>query len=476
MSELPKGWVSTRLDEIVIKKKGKKPKQQRDTIVEGFVPYLDIFAIEKGVARQYAEISSSRLTDENDIYVVWDGARSGWIGKGQVGAIGSTIMALTPKEVDTDYLRFFLTSQFDTINSNTRGTGIPHVDPELFWNLDVPLAPLPEQHRIVAKLEQLLARVDACRAQIDKVPTILKRFRQSVLVAACSGRLTEDWREEVGEKEDASELLLKVSKLWFSNDALSGRELKVINEFVNNYPLNIDSYIEKELPMSWLCCNIGHIGIVSNGSTPSRKDLTYWGGSIPWVSSGEVRNNEITNTREQITEIGYQKTSVHILPKGTVLLAMIGEGKTRGQTAILKIDATINQNIAAIIPQFDIINSEYLWYWFQHRYELNREEGNGSGPQALNCQRVRELQVNLPPIEEQQEIVRRVTTLFAFSDQVEARYKQAKTHVDRLTQSILAKAFRGELVPQDPNDEPAKVLLGRIKAEKKVVTVGKKRK
>ncbi|MEI6520269.1 MAG: DUF933 domain-containing protein, partial [bacterium] len=234
MSELPKGWVSTRLDEIVIKKKGKKPKQQRDTIVEGFVPYLDIFAIEKGVARQYAEISSSRLTDENDIYVVWDGARSGWIGKGQVGAIGSTIMALTPKEVDTDYLRFFLTSQFDTINSNTRGTGIPHVDPELFWNLDVPLAPLPEQHRIVAKLEQLLARVDACRAQIDKVPTILKRFRQSVLVAACSGRLTEDWREEVGEKEDASELLLKVSKLWFSNDALSGRELKVINEFVNN--------------------------------------------------------------------------------------------------------------------------------------------------------------------------------------------------------------------------------------------------
>ena len=143
---------------------------------------------------------------------------------------------------------------------------------------------------------------------------------------------------------------------------------------------------------------------------------------------------------------------------------MIGEGKTRGQSSILKIPATINQNIAAVFIDHGQVVSEYLWYWFQYQYEANRQVGSGSGPQALNCQRVRELPFNFPPIEEQQEIVRLVKALFRNTDHIAARYEKAKDYVDKLTQSILAKAFRGELVPQDPNDPPASELLERIKA------------
>jgi type I restriction enzyme S subunit len=103
-----------------------------------------------------------------------------------------------------------------------------------------------------------------------------------------------------------------------------------------------------------------------------------------------------------------------------------------------------------------------LWRWLQLQYQETRERGSGSGPQALNCQRVRELPFVLPPLAEQQEIVRRVEALFKIVDQIEERYKKAKTHIDKLTQSILAKAFRGELVPQDPTNEPASELLRKI--------------
>ena len=194
--ELPKGWTSARLQEIVSAKKGKKPAILRDTSAEGFVPYLDIYAIEKNIVREYAEAKSSKIASKDDFFVVWDGARSGWVGGGITGAIGSTIMALTAQTIESVYLRHFIARQFKNLNTNTRGTGIPHVDPEIFWNLEVPLAPLAEQRRIVAKLKKLLGQVDACRQRLEKMPTLLKRFRQSVLAAACSGRLTANWRKD----------------------------------------------------------------------------------------------------------------------------------------------------------------------------------------------------------------------------------------------------------------------------------------
>jgi len=147
------------------------------------------------------------------------------------------------------------------------------------------------------------------------------------------------------------------------------------------------------------------------------------------------------------------------------------QGKTRGQTAILKIAATINQNIAAIIIDHGLISSSYLWYWFQFQYEITREVGSGSGPQAMNCQRVRELPILLPSLEEQLEIVLRVQKLFKLADTIEKYVAAANERSKRLTQVILAKAFRGELVPTEAelaqregrSYEPAIALLQRIR-------------
>jgi type I restriction enzyme S subunit len=381
-----------------------------------------------------------------------------------------------PTALHPKFLFYGLNGYLKAIEDATSSVTVGHLSSRDILQIPFPLPPLPEQRRIVAKLEALLAKVDACHKRLAKILVILKRFRQSVLAAACSGRLTADWRKE-NPNVESGQCLLSRLRDWRMASTKSRKEEFQISQAYTHKSLCIDEgeLGLEELPDSWAQCRVGAIGTVCNGSTPSRKRPDFWNGDIPWVSSGEVRNNVIAQTRERITKAGYEGSSVHLLPRGTVLLAMIGEGKTRGQSAILALEATINQNIAAVVLEHGLLNSEYLWRWFQLQYEATRERGSGSGPQALNCQRVRELPFVLPPLAEQQEIVRRVESLIGLADQIGARYAKAKAHVDKLTPSLLAKAFRGDLVPQDPNDEPASVLLERICTDKVRQTKNNKR-
>jgi len=473
--ELPSNWLSIELTKAVIYSKGKKPKTLSSIESEGLIPYIDIKAFEKRIIDEYADIKSSKVIDENDILVVWDGARFGLTGMGVSGAAGSTLMVLKPVLCYPKYIYSFINRYYSYINSKPKGTGTPHVNPDIFWNLPFPIAPLNEQRRIVAKLDAIMPRIEAVKARLDKVPGILKRFRQSVLTAAVTGKLTEQWREQHPEVESA-EVLLERIKDFRINNAENLRELNAIKK---NYCEGAERLQDKEseysLPDTWVYCEINSIGNVYNGSTPSRKVDSYWNGTLNWVSSGEVANLRIKSTREQITQEGFDNSSVKLFPKGTVLIAMIGEGKTRGQTAILDIESTCNQNVAAVVINHGLVLPEYLYNWFFMQYERNRSFGSGSGPKALNCQRVREIDFNLPPLEEQKEIVRQVDKLFTLADKVEAHYQKAKARVDKLSQSVLAKAFRGELVPQDPNDEPAEKLLERILEEKARLSQGTQR-
>ena len=381
--------------------------------------------------------------------------------------------------IDSRYIYRFL-SQWNVrrfAKENFTGTaGQLRVPTEFIKGLSFPLAPLAEQQRIIAKLEDILVRTHTCQERLARVSIFIRRFRQSVLSAACSGRLTADWRLVNIELEPGVALLERI-KAKRIKLAESTKETKQIDEAFDPESLDVDDAElgVEGIPDSWIKCRMGAIGTVVNGSTPSRKQSAYWNGKIPWVSSGEVRNNVISTTREKISKSGYANCSVRLLPPETVLLAMIGEGKTRGQSAILEIEATINQNIAAIVVLHGLVESEFIWRWLQFQYNNTRERGSGSGPQALNCQRVREIPFVLPPLDEQKEISRRVNELFAFADKIETQYKTAKQQVDRLPQSILAKAFRGELVPTEAelaeregrSYESAEQLLRRIQSSAK---------
>ncbi|MDO8844770.1 restriction endonuclease subunit S [Methylicorpusculum sp.] len=295
------------------------------------------------------------------------------------------------------------------------------------------VAPIAEQQKIAAKLDELLAQVNSIKTRLDAIPKILKRFRQSVLAAAVSGKLTEDWRKTV----------------------------TLIN---------------------WEKVNIGQIASVATGKTPSRAELAYWNsGTIPWLTSSATGSKFCFDAEQYVSEIAVKKCTLKLFSPGTLLLAMYGEGKTRGQVTELKISATCNQACAAIMVDEKVALTEFVKLRLFENYEETRKAASGGNQPNLNLNKVRDIPIFLPPIDEQTEIARRVEQLFAYADQIEQRVKDAQARVNHLTQAILAKAFRGELTAdwraQNPDlisgENSAEALLAKIQTERSNVNTGK---
>lgn len=151
--------------------------------------------------------------------------------------------------------------------------------------------------------------------------------------------------------------------------------------------------------------NLGSIAIITSGGTPDRENPTYWGGTVPWVKTTLVQNCEIglDDIDEKITEAGLRSSSAKLIPAGSILMAMVGQGKTRGQVAILTTDAAINQNCAAIILSEEAY-CRYVYQQLLFRYEEIRNASNSSGQQNLNAGLIRELRMSLPRLPEQERI------------------------------------------------------------------------
>jgi type I restriction enzyme S subunit len=306
----------------------------------------------------------------------------------------------------------------DAMQAFVRGTTRQRISRKNLGTLKLRVPQVSEQLELASWLEGIeIIRVGAGR-HVRSARRTIERFRQAVLAAACSGRLTADWRAE--------------------------RDLVVSSELQSSVDHSDQSV---EIPPGWLLATIGDVGAVQLGGTPSRKSAAYWNGGVPWASSGEVANCRITSTRETISEVGLLNSSAKLYPPGTVLIAMIGEGKTRGQAAILDIEASTNQNAAGVLADKRFIDPEFLWRWALAQYEITRDVGRGGNQPALNKQKVRELVIAAPSLAEQAEIVRRVDALLAAVGRIAAQVDSAARRVERSSQAVLARAFRGDLVP-----------------------------
>ena len=160
--QLPKGWKIERLGNIAISEKGKKPKNQSGEKTDKYCyPYVDIEAFEKGVIKSYTDGVKCVLCDEDDFLMVWDGSRSGLVGKGIKGALGSTLVRISLPDINNLYAYYFLLSKYKEINTRAKGSGTPHVDPDLLWNYAFPIPPnLETQQAIVNKIESLFDEID----------------------------------------------------------------------------------------------------------------------------------------------------------------------------------------------------------------------------------------------------------------------------------------------------------------------------
>ncbi|MCS4301205.1 restriction endonuclease subunit S [Chryseobacterium sp. BIGb0232] len=422
-NNLPKNWIEVNLKDSVNFRKGKKPKILSEENFDNSLPYRDIQALESEVVRYYADKDSSKHFKENDIVIVWDGSRSGLILKSKKGAIGSTLGALNPYIYKSEYLYYFLLSQYEIINSKARGVGIPHVDPTYLWGLSLPLPPLPEQERIVAKLDALFAQHEAMKKALERIPQLLKDFRQQVLTHAVTGKLTEKWREKTNNLVE-----------W---------ELKKLNEI----SLSITDGDHQAPPKSESGVPFLVISNISDGKLNFNHISRY----VPINYYEKLKDIRKPNTGD----ILYTVTGSYGIP------VLVNE----------KIDFCFQRHIAIIKPDPQKVYNIFLYYYLksQNILEQAKECATGTAQLTVPLSGLRKFILKVPTILEQHEIINRIENLFSKADIIEERYKNLKEKIDSLPQAILHKAFKGELVPQLPTDGDAKDLLEEILKLKKEV-------
>ena len=384
-------------------------------------------------------------------------------------------LSLDKQTIKAEFAKFYLDSptvksRFSTIS---HGGTMDILNLSTLRELPVPLPPLPEQRRIVAKLEELFSKLDAGVAAVRRTQALLKRYRQSVLHAAVTGELTRAWREaHPAPAETGAALLERIcaerrAQWEAAQVAKRGGQLPLGNGWKSKYvgPEAVDAAGLPELPEGWVWASVEQLVSVGTGATPLKGNPLYHSeGTIPWVTSGALNHLFIREAQQFITELAVEETNAKVFPAGTLLVAMYGEGKTRGKVSELTFDAATNQACAALIfddASMDV--KEMVKLFFEKNYDDLRRLSSGGVQPNLNLSLIKATAVPLPPLAEQAEIVaeveRRLTVLDALSQTLIHELKRA----ERLRQSILHRAFTGRLVPQDTTDEPAAALLARLR-------------
>lgn len=433
MSDMPETWALETIGALITL----NPKNQcNDDTVVGFAPMQSLGTTYraqigyqrrpwKEVCKGYTHFADgdvllAKITPcfENGKAGIVTGFPSGMgAGSTEYFVCRPNLAALTPRYL----LAYFKNPSFLKLAETqmTGSVGHKRVPKEFLLDHQIPIAPVAEQNRIADKLGTLLARVDACRDRLDRVPAILKRFRQSVLTAATSGRLTEDWRggtETNWPRMRAEEACSKVQ----SGGTPKGGFLETGVPFLKVYNI-VDQKVKFDYK--------------------------------PQYVSLDIHSTELRKSQAQ---------------PGDVLMNIVGP--PLGKVAIVPGDhATwnINQAITLFRPS-EQVSSQWIYIVLCEgapiREVLTRTKGS-VGQVNISLSQCRAFELPVPSVEEQAEIVSRVEKLFAFADKLEERLFIGRKQAERLTPAILAKAFRGELVPQDPNDEPAAALLERIRTE-----------
>jgi len=428
MSGLPQGWVETTLGAVI--DYGKTNKVEPEGIAED-AWILELEDIEKDTskiihratfAQRKSKSTKNRFTKGDVLY----GKLRPYLNKVIVadanGYSTTEIIPIPPTEAtENRYVFHWLKHPrfLDYVTDVSHGLNMPRLGTDAGKAAPFVLAPLPEQKRIADKLDALLARIDAIRARLDTIPALLKRFRQSVLAAATSGALTEDWR--------------------------GGAEAE------------------------WEDATIGDVCESSfYGPRFGKDEYTRSENGIPTVRTTDMTDDgriEITDDTPRVA-VPADKIEKFAAKAGDLLVTRTG---SIGVMAVF--DGSFVAIPSAYLIRFRFKETVLPRYAFYCLMAPAGQSAMGLSTTAItqpniNAESIKAISISLPPIDEQAEIVRRVESLFAIADRVQAQYTTARARVDRLTPALLAKAFRGELVPQDPSDEPASALLQRLRAGK----------
>lgn len=480
LSLIPKGWVWTTIEDILlILESGGRPKGGVRNIKEG-IPSIGgehllynggfNFTEMRYVPQQFYDKMSRGKIRKDDVLVVKDGATTGKTAfvsdsfpycKAAVNEHVFILRALKEYS-EPKYLFFWMGSAYGQkcVKDNFQGTAQGGINSIFIKNSNFPLPPLPEQQRIVAKIEELFTKLDAGVEALKKVKAQLKRNRQAVLKSAFEGKLTKDWREaHKNELEPASVLLERIKEERRKNTTGKFKELPPV-----------DTADLPELPEGWVWIRIGELTDLSSGKAFKKSEYSDQGTrlfQIANVSFGKILWDTVVYMPISYSE----KYPGLVLKPGDILMAL-NRPILGGE---LKIGVLKKTDTPAILYQrvgrFDFYYAHMKSYFFYYArsplfVRTLRNSLQGVDQPFVNKPRLLDLPICIPPFSEQHKIIEAIERFCSVADEVEGIVEQGLKQSERLRQSILKKAFEGRLVSQDPGDEPAQKLLERIKQEK----------
>ena len=299
--------------------------------------------------------------------------------------------------------------------------------------IQLPLAPAEERDRVIAYLDQQLSRLQASVEIFGIIQAKLKQARASILKAAVEGRLVETEAEP-----DADQAFHEIAEILNKRKNLRRPKWKT--------PLQASKLtIKSHVPAHWQAATIDQLCDVGTGATPRKSDIKYWkNGYIPWITSSACNAKFVDAASDFVTVDALRETNLSLYPSGTILIAMYGEGKTRGQHTMLRIEATTNQAMAALSTSC-LENPTVRWFriFLDSNYLEMRRKSSGGVQPNLNLSIVKSIALPFPPITEQVEIADEVDRRFSVLDQVEATVTTSLARCSKLRQAILKQAFRG---------------------------------
>ena len=376
--------------------------------------------------------------------------------------IGRGLAAITPSgNISSKFVLFLFRSvQHDMSNAGT-GTTFKAVTKDFLNRLKFNIPPLPEQHRIVAKIEELFSELDKGVESLKAAQEQLKIYRQAVLQRAFEGKLTEEWRRAKKDLPTRDALWKQIQEaLSFK---LKEREIR---------PKKIESLSEEELgelselPSEWVWVKLGNVAwSLKDGPHYSPH---YVESGIPFISGGNVRPEgvDFLNAKFISPEL-HKELSKRCLPEAGDILYTKG-----GTTGIARVNTYgSNFNVwvhVAVIKLIDGLLPFYVQHCLNspHCYKQSQKFTHGVGNQDLGLTRMIKITLPICSQSEQHQVVAEIESRLSVCDKLEESIAQSLLQAEALRQSILKKAFEGKLVPQDPQDEPAEKLLARIRAER----------
>lgn len=405
----------------------------------------------------------------------------------QIASTGFCV--IRPDGVNPKYVYYYvLTSSFiNSLNELARGTSYPAVRNSDVFGQNIPLPPLPEQHRIVTKIEELFSELDHGVAQMQALLAQLKTYRQSVLKYAFEGKLTEGWRKE-NVTEPAAQLLEQIKaerQSRFETELAEWKAAKARGEklrkpsALKEFPPLTEEEVEglPDLPEGWMWVRTGNvIDPINNGYTPTSEYLFRDSGEVPFIKVYNLNFDGSFNFKKDPTfipeEIHKTKLTRSITYPGDVLINIVGP--PLGKTSIvpnLYPEWNINQAIVMFRPD-EFVTSKFISYFMQNPQTIHWLEATSkatAGQYNVKVSTCREIPFPFCSIEEQHQIVSAIESRLSIADQAEAVLRQELAQAEALRQSILKRAFEGRLVGQEAGEEPAGVLLERIRAEREKI-------